>query len=245
MSLPSFFRYRDFLIRHNANRLHPGQLLQLHLAHPISQPVYLRETGSDPLTFQELILDRVYAPVLRRVPTCRTLIDLGANIGLATLFLSAHYRHCRFLAVEPNPPTFALLERNLAPRLQSGQGKLLRAAVWSAPAALAGNPAAGQQHYSRFETITSAEGGIQGLPMAAILDESGFDTVDLLKIDIEGAEIELFHGDLSWLPRIQAMAIEFHNDTRRQSAFDDIMRRHGFQIFDDNPHTVIAARPTA
>ena len=78
--------------------------------------------------------------------------------------------------------------------------------------------------------------------MNEVLARSGFPYADLLKVDIEGAEVELFRGDLTWLDRTNAIAIEFHQDSRRESRFDAIMQEHGFDIDDSHRHTVLAIR---
>jgi Methyltransferase FkbM domain len=85
---------------------------------------------------------------------------------------------------------------------------------------------------------------VEGYTMTEILDRSGFDRVDLLKVDIEGAERELFSSqDVSWLDRVGAIAIEFHEDSRSASGFDDTMIRNGFEICSEDRHTVIARKP--
>ena len=59
--------------------------------------------------------------------------------------------------------------------------------------------------------------------MAAILEASGFDVVDLVKIDIEGAERAVFR-QVDWLERVRALAIEFHGSAREEIGFDALMR---------------------
>ena len=45
-----------------------------------------------------------------------------------------------------------------------------------------------------------------------ILDESGFDRIDILKIDIEGAEKEVFEGDVGrWISRVNLLVLELHD----------------------------------
>jgi len=61
-------------------------------------------------------------------------------------------------------------------------------------------------------------------------------------VDIEGAETELFKGDLSWLARVNAIAIEFHGESRMASHFDDAMQEFGFCIYNEDRHTVLAVK---
>ena len=105
----SFLRYREFLI--NEPREATADLLCLRMRAPINRTLYLRKWGSDALTFDEVFVRRVYGPVVEHLRSCRTMIDLGANIGLASAYLSGHFR-ARCLCVEPNPDTFRILKMN-------------------------------------------------------------------------------------------------------------------------------------
>ena len=66
--------------------------------------------------------------------------------------------------------------------------------------------------------------------------------ISILKVDIEGAEVELFQGDLEWLTHVGAIAIEFHKNARAHCSFDEIMREYRFSIVADTSHTVIALK---
>jgi FkbM family methyltransferase len=231
LSLRSFLAYRRFLL----SKPQPGDdTIALHLKPPIDRTVFLRKWGSDPDTFEEVIQGEAYRPVLEHIPRCRTMIDLGANIGLATLYLASRYR-CRCLSVEPNPETFRILSKNV-----SGLADVLQAGVWSSQAPLAAGCA--NARYSMSSVASDPSGSISGLPMPAIIERSGFETVDLLKIDVEGAEVQAFQGDPSWLNQIGALAIEFHGESRRLMDFDAVMAAYGFRIAADGTHTTLAIR---
>jgi methyltransferase FkbM-like protein len=50
--------------------------------------------------------------------------------------------------------------------------------------------------------------------VAELIERTGAATVGLVKLDVEGAELDLFTGDTSWLERVQALAVEFHDRYR-------------------------------
>lgn len=212
---------------------------------PFSGAVRLREWGSDLATFEEIVVSEIYETVVSSLPKVRTVIDLGANVGLASLYFAHRWPSCRILAVEPNPETFAILESNLAPLIRTGRCRTLRAAVWSANARLASAQEPGR--YSAFSVHEpSAErtsnAAVEGQPMADIVDYSGFETIDLLKVDVEGAEVKLFSGDVSWLSRVGSIAIEFHGNSRMTSKFDEVTMAYGFRSREANAHTALATR---
>jgi hypothetical protein len=89
---------------------------------------------------------------------------------------------------------------------------------------------------------TGCETGVEAVTMQDILSREHVKRVDLLKIDIEGAGVELFPGDVSWLDNVHAIAVEFHGDSRQQSQFDEIIARYGFRVAESGDHTTVAVR---
>src|SRR5687767_4305241 len=83
MSLRSAWRLRDYGLRTARGKQVKGQILELSMKWPVLGKVSLREVGSDILTFDEVIKHEVYGNILSKLEQCETVIDLGANIGLA------------------------------------------------------------------------------------------------------------------------------------------------------------------
>ena len=233
-------------IRREAGKLISGKTVELKLKLPPGSVVRIRESGSDINTLEEIVQSGVYSCVLPHLQNCESFIDLGANIGLATLYFAGAFPGCRFFSVEPNRQTYELLNANLAPLIAAKRCRTMLAAVWCREAVLAGGSGEDPEHYSMFALQESPDVSgtetVRGIPMAELLKMSEFERVDCLKIDIEGAEVELFKGDVDWLSRIGCIAIEFHGDSRVTSDFDLIMRRYGFDVFDTQPHTVVAVK---
>ena len=123
----------------------------------------------------------------------------------------------------------------------------LQAAVWSSEMKLEADPSKAPERYNAFSVREPSDGGsedvpVTGMTMATIIDHSGFESIDLVKADIEGAERELFRGDLDWLRKTRAVAVEFHGDSRKECGFDRIMQDFGFRILADDEHTVFAMK---
>jgi FkbM family methyltransferase len=139
----------------------------------------------------------------------RLIVDAGANIGLATLFFSGKFPGTKIIAIEPEPSNYDLLVRNC-----SGMTNvtLWKAAVWNTDSSLQiANPDAEKWAFTvKPETLNGS--GIKALTIPQILAQSGHDTIDILKLDIEGAERELFQdGCEEWLPRVKMIIIELHD----------------------------------
>jgi FkbM family methyltransferase len=252
MGMRSALAYRNLTLRGTADRLRGGNVC-LRMRRPFRGEVVLREVPSDLMTFTEIIEWDVYGPVFEHVPKATTVIDLGANIGLSSLCFAARWPGCRVVAVEPNTETFALLERNLSPLVRQGRCEVVKAAIWSRETALVGDASVPKEKFNWFRLAEAgdgseaAPGGYPGISMATLMRRCRIDDIGLLKIDIEGAETELFQGDVSWLGHTQAIAIEFHQtaagNTRQLVRFDELMRQYGMTVVAETPHTTVAVRP--
>lgn len=116
-------------------------------------------------------------------------VDIGANVGLFSLFVAATARMARILAIEPEPGNFARLAFNIA----------ANPGVPITPLALAlgdgeGTASIVLNRRDRGGTRVAADGcEAQGVevrrrPLLAVLEDAGMRRIDALKIDVEGAE---------------------------------------------------------
>jgi len=247
MSLGSILRLRNYYVREAQGLSNPTRKLKLKLKSPIRGVVILREVSSDLYTFGDVFEQQVYRNVLRHLPECSTIIDLGANIGLASLYLASAYPSARIVAVEPNRENFELLKTNLEDLIQENRCVPVQAAVWSTRKVLTADPQCLPDAYNAYRLLEqpsrqNALDHVQGLTMPEILATSDVQQVDLLKVDIEGAEMELFRNDLSWLDRVGAIAIEFHGRSRDESGFDQVLAERGFEVCEEDSHTVLAIK---
>lgn len=133
----------------------------------------------------------------------RLILDLGAYTGLSTRWFMDRYPGAEVIAVEPDAEHVALLKDN-APGAE-----VWACAVASAPgtAVLRAPPGGG---YARSTTRTDGEvlAEVQARTPARIL---GGRFPDLVKMDVEGAEKDVFGGDLSWLTRTRLLLLETHD----------------------------------
>jgi FkbM family methyltransferase len=120
------------------------------------------------------------------------------------------------IAIEPDKENFAVLEANL--NQSSPNVVTLNAAVWSSNADLnCGNMGFRDgMHWARQVSVpTNGEkGSTPGLTIPHLLQISGQARISILKMDIEGAEAEVFsNAPDTWLSHVDAFAIELHDDT--------------------------------
>jgi FkbM family methyltransferase len=165
-------------------------------------------------------------------PAARFVVDVGAHVGSFALW-AAGAAPCRVHAFEPNPSTFDLLRRNLA--ADPDRLRCTRAAV----AATAGPRRLGLAEDSAANSIdperAAAAGSgvtVDSITLGEALERAGFPRVDVLKMDIEGAEYEVLDG---LAPRaldgVRTIVLECH---RRPGAsadgLADRLRDEGFHV---------------
>jgi FkbM family methyltransferase len=166
-----------------------------------------------------------------------TVVDVGANVGCFSAYALCRMRRGALYALEPNPAAFASLERvtgawrarrpHLHLVVRRGAAGTTRsraefvvpagASVRGAFAHLAADASEGQ----RFE--------VEVLPLDAWLAEAGAATVDLLKIDVEGAEVDVLAGAPATLAQTARVVLEWHGPDRLE-AVSEALARTGLRL---------------
>jgi FkbM family methyltransferase len=170
----------------------------------------LRRVGTDLAVLRQMLVKEEYSPVssLRRV---RLIVDCGANIGLSSYYLLHRYGEAHVIAVEPDEANCALCRSNLA--AFGERATVLQAAVWPENRRLRIVPASRARGSWALRVEPDENGDIEGLTLDEILRRAGkHGPIDLLKMDIEGAETEVFGGSPAWLAMTRNIAIELHGD---------------------------------
>jgi len=189
----------------------------------LSHPVYLRAGGTDLNCFWQIFGQRDCAIDLPRPP--RAIVDGGAHLGFASIYFANRFPQATIIAVEPEAANYALARQNLAPYPNV---HLVRGGIWCHDAWLAiKNPHADSWAFRVLEVAEHAEGSCQGHSIDSLLRRFGLDGAELVKLDIEGAEVEVFgRGSLRWLDRTEALVIELHGK-RAESVVSQAMNALG------------------
>jgi FkbM family methyltransferase len=185
----------------------------------LKHPVKLRARTSDPMVFQQIMIEDEYLPLKNL--QISTMLDLGANIGLASAWFLSRFPNAAVFAVEAESDNYATCCENL--EVYGSRARILYGAAWSRHALLTLRRKSCAADNSVTETqIGDAEKRqTQGWDLPSLIAMSGFSQIDLLKVDIEGAEAEIFSAEASnWLPRIRNVCIELHGQACRDVFFN-------------------------
>ena len=134
-----------------------------------------------------------------------TIIDAGAYIGDTAAYLLTKFPSARLIAIEPNDESYMLAAQNLAP--YGKRVSLVLAALWS------------KQTVVRLSGVhTGAAIDVHGQEVAtetipSLMSKFAISSIDLLKLDIEGAEIDVLEAGAQegWLNKIRVIVLEIHS----------------------------------
>jgi FkbM family methyltransferase len=214
-------------------------------------PIQLRGRTSDYEVFAAILANDEYGPYLRSLggAPVRRVIDCGANIGLASIYFLIHCPACRVVAIEPDSGNYDLAVRNLAAGGRRVEVRL--AGVWDADGWLDvvnDEPGEGGEW---AVTVALADrpdtSSVPAVSIASLVGPGDGPPVDVLKVDIEGAEAVAFGGeDTRWLDRVRSVAVELHGVTAfgdSEATVLDALRRHDFHLSRSGEYTVGRRRP--
>lgn len=178
----------------------------------------LRVSGGDLFIFYEVLMDGVYTvPPHLLTSKPEFILDLGANVGLSALAMAAQFPQARIICVEPHPETVKLLRHNLA--CLGDRATVIEAAVSSEPGTMRLNLAA--EHYNASLVRSSNQGvDVRTMTVEQVMTDTGMERIDVLKMDIEGAEKHILPPQPEWLKTVDFMMAELHDGY----SFDDMTR---------------------
>jgi FkbM family methyltransferase len=136
------------------------------------------------------------------------IVDGGANIGFTSLYFAKKYPNSIILSFEPDSDNFQLLKKNTESykNIQS-ENK----AIWSNDNGIVFYKSAQFDSHSCF-SVSGTPSIVETISINEILRTSGFNRIRLLKLDIEGAEKELFNSsNIEWLNYVDFILIELHD----------------------------------
>lgn len=158
--------------------------------------------------FEEIFLRGEYDIALAREP--RVVVDAGANIGVASAYFALKYPHASIHAIEPDPSIAEVLSLNIR---QFARVRVHRLALSnkSGEADFYVHPSSSIASSLRSRTSSDLKIHVPVRSFDDFVTQFGIDTVDLLKFDVEGAELDLLNG-ISNRRAVGAYVGELHYD---------------------------------
>jgi len=204
--------------------------------------VYAHDNGMEAGTIAEF-----FSPRSSIVPTelpplqPKVIYDLGANIGIASLRFALQYPNARFYGFEPVPANYEVCSLNFK-NLRSAE-----AFPWAVGS---------RSEMTTFECNEDPRGGhlqatpanthlqskkrmeVQVYSIADLVEVRKLEPPDFLKIDVEGAEMEVLKGMGEVVQCVKRIFVETHGATLREECLK-WMRDHGFKVWPPQDPTTL------
>ena len=193
---------------------------------------------SDLSVIDEIFVDKMYRSVEQIISNLENpIIDVGAHIGLFSIYASTFNSTIKIIALEPEPTNFALMKENL--KLNHCKNVVIK------NVALAGSDEEKASLYlsennhnhttlqpNHFTTKPTEQLQITATNIKDLIEKNKLSKIGLLKMDIEGAEFEILKNlkKREW-NKIRNIAVEYHEDAvNKRSDLENIIRSHGFSV---------------
>lgn len=173
---------------------------------PLAEDLEFRvRDHTEVLVLYEVFVDECYAHPALPV-TADVVVDLGCNIGAASAWFGRRYPGSRVVGVEADPETAALAARNTA----SAGIEIVNYAV----ARTSGTAAFARSSQASWASSLASDGDdevvhVPALSLADLYQRIGTPDIDVLKIDVEGAEHDLF-DDADSMEPVGLIVGEYH-----------------------------------
>jgi FkbM family methyltransferase len=188
----------------------------------IKYPFTLRKGTSDIGVFYQIFLHRHYMALnnnnnnalslldkFQHLKDKKIIIDGGANIGLFAIYIKNQYPDAKIICIEPDTENFELLQRNVSPYTDI---YCENCGIWDKDTML--------RVYDKYDIgkwgiIVEEDfkhGNIPAMSMDSLMKKYAINHIDILKLDIEGSEKEVFSDNIeTWLPKVKMIVIELHD----------------------------------
>ncbi len=173
------------------------------------QPILVRQQTSDIEVFEKVLINEEYQS---HITDPEVIVDLGANVGYASIFFANRYPQSQIIAIEPEASNFEQLQRNIAayPNITA-----IQKAVWPVadePVHIK-NMADAKWSFQVEAGVENDGDAVDVITMPDVLALCGNRQINILKVDIESAEKQLFsHNASQWLDKVDFLMIELHDN---------------------------------
>lgn len=168
--------------------------------------IELRTNTSDYDVFLQIFALNGYTFDIDLVP--KVIVDCGANIGLTSIYYSNKYPQAKIIAIEPEKSNYETMVKNTCnyPNITC-----INKGVWKKTCMLE----IIDENVSNWEFMvreSNSKTGISALSIPDLIKEFKISQIDILKMDIEGSEKEVFEENIvSWIPFVKVLIIELHD----------------------------------
>lgn len=201
-----------------------------------NKEVRLRRFSSDLDVFNQVIVNNSYLQFIDLIKknniNVSTIIDAGANIGLSGIVFNYSFSNASLIFVEASNENYKCLEYNL--KINKIDSICYNAALWDKNTNLTLNKEFGDKQHWAHSVIESNNkiNSIKAITLRNLIENHQLKSIDILKIDIEGGEFNLFNDSdfIACLNIVKSIAIELHDSAGDINLILSKLKNLGFNI---------------
>jgi FkbM family methyltransferase len=204
----------------------------------------LRPRSSDFAVFKQVFIDHEYRgllPVINNISKVKdrlTLLDVGANVGYTSIYINTFCNNLDILAVEPFPSNVKQILLNA--ELNNAKIKVFQGGLWSSNTNLSFDMGFLDSREWSISLKDDGRGTVNCKTLSTLKQDFKILDIDILKIDIEGGEKELFDDNqfVHELKNVQLLAVEIHQNVVSLNKIHAILKSTGFKIHHGGETTI-------
>lgn len=182
----------------------------------LEREIYIRPYSSDLILLIEFFAKEVQSGESREYQIefehhdkdVKYILDCGANIGLFSLIYSYRYPEAKIIAIEPESENFNILCMNVK---NNKNIIVVQRGIWSKEVGLKIIPRDTGAYGFMVQECNEEQSDVEGVSIASLIKWYDFPRIDILKMDIEGSELEVITNNSSiWLKKTKIMILETH-----------------------------------
>lgn len=174
----------------------------------------------------------------------KLIIDVGCNAGFSTGLLADEWKDARVIGIDMNPHTVERARENL---VEFGDRVKIIYATLGYPERkdyVTFTKSSAIDHIKKFSWESGEDKLVQIKSLDTVLHELHIDKeeIDFLKMDIEGAELEILSGPCDWATRTKVFVVEIHSRELTRKNFENMVSRLGFSLLQNQGGQIVGIR---
>ncbi|MCJ1805681.1 FkbM family methyltransferase [Flavobacterium covae] len=199
--------------------------------------LYIRKfPSSDVKVFGQIFRGNEYKKVVELYCTFfgtnpEYIIDAGGNVGYTSVYFKSIFPKVNLAIIEPSSTNFCMIQNNF---LQNNiDAHLFKGGLWNKNTSLKiVHDFRDQSDWAIRVEESEIQSDLKAFTVDFILEDTNFKNIDILKIDIEGSEKQIFskNGSIDFLKKTKCIAIEIHDEFDCREDIMTLLANYGFEL---------------
>ena len=211
--------------------------------------ILLRRKSTDLNVFTQVFMNQEYRPVVDFIDKhwsrerVLEIVDAGGYTGMTAIYFRQFFQKARVVILEPNRQNLELLKKNIEINHLDSIFPIC-AGLWNTDTKLAEAEKfrdGREWSFSVRPAGAADEDVVDGISLDSLMDRYAMDSIDILKMDVEGAERKIFQDEehvSRLMSRVRCLAIEIHDEYDNRGHLQEILRKNSFELIKSGELTI-------